>query len=96
MALKKIASVQAVKKAKHFGAEDLGHDFHGKQVVGPCRLPSASAVEYAGGDNRMDVGMKSEVSRPGVQDHGDAEQAAESSLSELEQSLAGKGKERLE
>jgi hypothetical protein len=96
VALKQLASVHAVKKVEHLAAEDLGHDFYGEEVLATSRLPRASAIEHAGGDDRVQVRMKSEVACPGVQDDGDTEHAAEASLSEFEQSLAGCAKQRLE
>src|SRR3982750_2455530 len=94
--LKASANVHALKKVERLAGGDPGHDLPGKQVLDTCRLPRASAVEHTGGDDRVHVRMKSEVTCPGVQHHRDPQHATESSLSELEQSLAGCTKHRLE
>ena len=86
-----------LKSMEKLAAEEGSDDFDGKQVPGPfCGYPlETGGVESSGGNDTMKMGMKPEISGPGVQDAGDAEQSAEAIVvgAQAEKGLSGGFKE---
>ena len=83
-----IARLHSVKEIEGLAAKDFAHDLHGEQVLDGCGSPHARGVKDAGGDDGVHVRVKAKVARPCVQHHRDAEQPAESRVSQLEERFA--------
>ena len=93
---KDTARVEPLDGIEKLAAKERAEHAHGKQELG-LRDPALTVErQSAGGDDRVDVGMKAQVSRPGVKHHGEAEVEPEPRAAELADCLRGSGEQRAE
>src|SRR5262249_15848161 len=91
--------VRVAQAREHLAAEEFAHDPHWKEEVRKRADPSLSIERQpATSDDAVDVWMKEQLSRPGVEDAGDAELGAEAMgiATELEQCLRSASEEHVE
>jgi hypothetical protein len=78
-ALEFAIGVGFLKRIEKLAPKERSDDLDGEQIPGPLRgYPlETGGIETSGGNDTMKMGMEPEISSPGMQDAGDAEQSAE-------------------
>ena len=83
--------------AEQPGAKQPAQGFEGQQEIGLASSPLAGAVEPAGADQAVHMGVVAQVAAPGVQGHEQTRHGAEVALvgTQVEQTAAGAVEEQL-
>jgi len=91
-----VRAMRVVELLKHLGAEDARHGGHGEQKASMGGTPPRTLGRpSSGSDDGVDVGMKAQVARPGVQHQRGAEGGVQAPASKLQQGALRSREERV-
>ena len=89
-AIQRARLFECAELGDQFAAKQCSHDLDGEKKRGMGWDPPGTVLgQHTGRNNGMDMGMKTQVPRPGMKHRRDTQLPTEAGLSEFEQGLAG-------